>query len=35
MQGGEWYRGGEHQETYYFTGFLTDRKTGKPYSVFF
>jgi hypothetical protein len=35
MHGGTWYRGAEYQETNYFTGFFTDRNTGKPYSVFF
>jgi predicted secreted hydrolase len=35
LHGGPWYRGAEYQETNYFTGFFTDRKTGKPYSVFF
>jgi len=35
MHGGDWYKGAEYQETHYFTGFFTDRKTGKPYSVFF
>jgi hypothetical protein len=35
MHGGVWYRGAEYQETNYFTGFFTDRNTGRPYSVFF
>ncbi len=35
MHGGPWYRGAEYQETHYFTGFFTDKRTGKPYSVFF
>ena len=35
MHGGAWYRGAEYQETHYFTGFFTDRNTGRPYSVFF
>jgi hypothetical protein len=35
MHGGPWYRGAEYQETNYFTGFFVDKKTGKPYSVFF
>lgn len=35
MHAGDWYKGAEYQETHYFTGFFTDRKTGKPYSVFF
>ena len=35
MHGGDWYKSAEYQETHYFTGFFTDRKTGKPYSVFF
>jgi hypothetical protein len=35
MHGGPWYRGAEYQETHYFTGFFQDKRTGKPYSVFF
>ena len=35
MHGGPWYRGAEYQETHYFTGFFNDKRTGKPYSVFF
>ena len=35
MHGGDWYRGAEYQETNYFTGFFTDKNTGKPYSLFF
>jgi predicted secreted hydrolase len=35
MHGGKWYHGAEYQETNYFTGFFTDRKTNKPYSLFF
>jgi hypothetical protein len=35
MHGGTWYRGAEYQETNYFTGFFVDKKTVKPYSVFF
>ena len=35
MHGGDWYRGAEYQETHYFTGFFKDKKTGKPFSMFF
>jgi len=35
MHAGEWYKGAEYQETNYFTGFFKEKKTGKPYSVFF
>lgn len=35
LHGGPWYRGAEYQETNYWTGFFNDRKTGKPFSVFF
>ena len=35
MHGGAWYRGAEYQETHYFTGFFNDRKTGKPFSLFY
>ena len=35
MHHGDWYKGAEYQETNYFTGFFKDKKTGKPYSVFF
>jgi hypothetical protein len=35
MHHGDWYKGAEYQETHYFTGFFTDKRTGKPYSVFF
>ena len=35
MHGGTWYQGAEYQETHYFTGFFTDKKTNKPYSLFY
>lgn len=35
MHAGDWYKGAEYQETNYFTGFFKEKKTGKPYSVFF
>lgn len=35
MHGGDWYRGAEYQETHYFTGFFKDKKSGKPFSMFF
>jgi hypothetical protein len=35
MHGGPWYRGAEYQETHYFTGFFNDKKSGKPFSLFF
>jgi len=35
MHGGPWYRGAEYQETNYFTGFFTDKKSGRPFSLFF
>ena len=35
MHGGTWYRGAEYQETHYFTGFFNDRKTGRPFSLFY
>jgi hypothetical protein len=35
MHAGDWYHGAEYQETNYFTGFFNEKRTGKPYSVFF
>jgi hypothetical protein len=35
MHHGDWYKGAEYQETNYFTGFFRDKRTGKPYSVFY
>jgi hypothetical protein len=35
LHAGDWYRGAEYQETNYFTGFFNDKRTGKPYSLFF